>query len=58
MLKIDPRNEKALIRKLNILLEFGETKKFDALMKILEDVAFQSDRSQVVYNNIKKMKDR
>ena len=27
-------------------------------MKILEDVAFQSDRSQVVYSNIKKLKER
>lgn len=58
VLKIDPRNEKALTRKLSILVELGETKAQTPIFKLIEDVAFQSDRSQVVYNNIKKLRDR
>ena len=42
MLKIDPRNEKALMRKLNILVELGESKQYEPMFKLLEDVAFQS----------------
>lgn len=55
VLKIDPRNEKALIRKCSILIEQGKTKDYEKLMKTLEDVAFQSERSQILYNNLKKM---
>ena len=40
VLKIDPRNEKALTRKLNILVELGETKALEPIFKVLEDVAF------------------
>jgi ribosomal 50S subunit-associated protein YjgA (DUF615 family) len=57
-LKIDPRNEKGLVRKLSILVELGATKQIDSIMKILEDVAFQSDRSQVIYSNINKLRER
>jgi len=58
VLKIDPRNEKALMRKLNILVELGESKQYEPMFKVLEDVAFQSEQSQTVYNNIKKLRDR
>jgi len=55
VLKIDPRNEKALIRKCSILIEQGYTKDIEKQMKNLEEVAFQSEKSQILYNNIKKM---
>lgn len=58
VLKIDPRNEKALMRKLNILVELGESKQYEPMFKLLEDVAFQSEQSQIVYNNIKKLRER
>lgn len=58
VLKIDPRNEKALIRKCSILIEQGNTKQYEKLIKTLEDVAFQSERSQVLYTNLKKMQER
>lgn len=40
VLKIDPRNEKGLMRKLTILVEIGEKKQYEALLKKLEDIAF------------------
>ena len=40
VLKIDPRNEKALTRKLSILVELGETKAQAPIFKLIEDVAF------------------
>ena len=58
MLKIDPRNEKGLMRKLNILVELGEQKQYEKILSELEDVAFQSEQSQIVYNHIKKTRER
>ena len=43
VLKIDARNEKGLMRKLNILVELGEQAQYDKILKVLEDVAFQSE---------------
>lgn len=42
VLKIDPRNEKGLMRKLTILVEMGDKKKYEEFLSKLEDVAFQS----------------
>lgn len=42
VLKIDPRNEKGLMRKLTILVEMGDKKKYEEYLSKLEDVAFQS----------------
>ena len=57
-MKIDPRNEKALMRKANILVELGDNSKLEPLLKQLEDVGFQSANSQLVYNHIKKVRER
>lgn len=46
------------MRKLNILVELGEKKEYEAVLALLEDVAFQSDQSQTVYNHIKKIRER
>lgn len=42
VLKIDPRNEKGLMRKLTILVEMGDKNKYEEFLSKLEDVAFQS----------------
>ena len=33
------------MRKLNILVELGEQAQYDKILKVLEDVAFQSEQS-------------
>jgi hypothetical protein len=40
VLKIDPRNEKGLMRKLTILVEMGDKNKYEEFLSKLEDVAF------------------
>ncbi len=40
VLKIDDRNVKALIRKVSILVEFGEKLQYEKCLKFLEDVVF------------------
>jgi len=40
VLKLQPKNEKALMRKCNVLLDLGKTKDCEAMMKVLEEVAF------------------
>ena len=39
-MKIDPRNEKALMRKANILAELADQSQLEPLLKFLEDVGF------------------
>ena len=58
MLKIQPRNEKALMRKCNVLLDLGKAKECEQVLKLLEEVAFQSERSQAIYNEIKNINER
>ena len=58
VLKIEPKNEKAIMRKCNILLDLDKVKECEELMKNLEDVAFQSERSQIIYNEITHLKER
>ena len=40
VLKIDQKNEKALMRKCNILIDLGELKECEKQLKNLEEVAF------------------
>jgi len=40
VLKIQPRNEKALMRKCNVMLDLGHKKECQENMKILEEIAF------------------
>lgn len=58
VLKIEPKNEKALMRKCNVLLDLGQKDKCLAMMKTLEEVAFQSERSQTIYQEITNLKER
>jgi len=45
VLKIEPKNEKALMRKCNILIDLGDLKECEKQLKGLEEVAFQSERA-------------
>ena len=58
VLKIDTKNEKALMRKCNILIDLGDLKECEKQIKLLEEVAFQSERSQIIYNEIKNLRER
>ena len=40
MLKIDPMNEKALMRKCGVLVDLKEKKECEKMLKLLEEVAF------------------
>ena len=45
VLKIDGRNSKALIRKCHVLIDLSKGDDCEPLLKIIEEVAFQSDQS-------------
>ena len=50
VLRLDSKNEKALMRKCNVMLALGED--FSSILPDLDEVAFQSDKSQAVYGEI------
>jgi len=58
VLKIEPKNEKALMRKCRVLVDIGGKENFqqcESLLKILNEVAFDSAKSQAVYMEIRKI---
>ena len=55
-LKINPKNEKSLLRKCQCAIELVEYDKANLVLKELEDVAFQSLNSQQIYADINRMK--
>jgi len=58
-LKIEPRNEKALMRKCRVLVDLGgdaNYKQCENLLSILNEVAFDSAKSQAVYMEIKNIR--
>ena len=58
ILKLDGKNEKALMRKCNILLDIGKQEECKSLLSKLCEVAFQSERSQIIYTEINSLNDR
>ena len=58
ILKIDPKNEKALLRKCGVLVDLGGLKECEELLERLNVIAFDSAKSQAVYMEIKKIKQR
>ena len=58
VLKIDASNAKALIRKCHVLIELGKPDDCNSLLGRIEEVAFQSDKSQLLYNEIKDIRER
>ena len=60
VLKIEPKNEKALMRKCRVLVDIGGKENFqqcESLLKILNEVAFDSAKSQAVYMEIRKIQE-
>ena len=60
VLKIEPKNEKALMRKCRVLVDIGGKDNFkqcESFIKILNEVAFDSAKSQAVYMEIKNIKE-
>ena len=55
-LKIDSRNEKANLRKVQCHIELGDHERANNVLKVLDDIAFQSPDSQVLYKEIKRLK--
>ena len=46
------------MRKGRVLADLDQTKECENLLTQLENVAFQSDKSQVIYNEIKSIRER
>jgi len=46
------------MRKCIVLANLGNKKECESTMKVLEEVAFQSEKSQIIYNEIKNIKER
>lgn len=58
MLKSDPKNEKALLRKCGVLVELNGLKECEEILEKLNLIAFDSANSQAVYMEIKRIKQR
>ena len=56
VLQVNSKNEKALMRKCQCFIELVEYDKANGVLKLLEEVAFQSENSQSVYQEIKSLK--
>ena len=59
VLKIQPKNEKALMRKCRVLVDIGGNQNYqkcEECLKILNEVAFDSPKSQAVYMEIKNIR--
>lgn len=54
--KIDKKNEKALLRKCQCQIELVNYEKANQILKELEDIAFQSQNSQFVYSEMKRLR--
>ena len=60
VLKVEPKNEKALMRKCRVLVDIGGKENYDeceTLLKVLNEVAFDSAKSQAVYMEIKNIRE-
>jgi len=58
VLKIDPNNEKALLRKCGVVLDLGSIQECREIIDKLQVVAFDSANSQAVYMEIKRINQR
>ena len=59
-MKVEPKNEKALMRKCRVLVDIGGKENYDncdKLLEILNEVAFDSAKSQAVYMEIKNIRE-
>ena len=58
VLKSDPKNEKALLRKCGVLIDLNGLKESEEILEKLNLLAFDSANSQAVYMEIKRIKER
>ena len=58
VLKSDPKNEKALLRKCGVLVDLNCLKECEEILEKLNLIAFDSANSQAVYMEIKRIKQR
>lgn len=47
-----------MMRKCQVLLDLGQIKECEQNFPMLEEIAFQSEKSQIIYNEIKNLKER
>jgi hypothetical protein len=58
VLALSPRNDKALLRICNVKIDLEEFEETEQLLKQVEDVAFQSEHSQRIYDQVKKIQEK
>ena len=58
VLKSDPKNEKAMLRKCGVLVDIGKIPECREILEKLQVIAFDSKNSQAVYQEIKRIKQK
>ena len=58
ILKIDAKNDKAILRKCHVLIDLKKIKECEKLVEIAKEIAFDSEKSQALYKEIKCIEER